>query len=141
MKNSRKLLILLLISLSIMSFQLKDNDPQTLNIRDLPRNAVSIIQEHFPNCQILSITRKQQDNGYRVQFKSNEVIQFDESGQWTYINCHQRPIPLLLIPSQVRNKVAKKYGPQASPTMMCKFKKRLKLRLDNEVEVTLKNWL
>lgn len=134
-----RILILLMVSFSSLSTQAQDKDERkSLNVQDLPRSAVLILENHFNDCKIISITRKTRDNGYRVEFSDKKVIQFSEIGEWTYINCRKTSVPLLLIPSKIRNMIAQKYGPQAFPTMMCKFKQKFKLILDNQIELEMK---
>lgn len=109
-----------------------------IEVEDLPKSAKFIINNHFGAIDISSIVHKEHDKSYLVKFKDGKKIMFDAIGDWIYIDCKNEFIPLLLVPSWIRNQIAKKYGPYTHPVQMSKDKRKIKIKLSNQVELELK---
>lgn len=135
----RRFFILLLVYIIQFSFAVDVTARQRkLEKQDLPKSAQFIIENHFPDSYLCSISLSKKKNEYRVNFSDGVVIFFNAIGDWIYVDCKNKQVPILLIPSWIRNHIAHDFGPYARVVMMEKEKKKIKLKLDNGIEIELK---
>lgn len=134
----KKNIVLLLISLILITFSLEaKNLTGDINIEDIPKSAKFIIDNHFDELEIASITFKEQEKNYLVKFNDGKRILFNAIGDWLMIDCKNEQIPLLLVPSWIRNNIAKKFGPYTYAICISKIKRKVHIKLSNQVELVM----
>ena len=135
----RRIFVLLLVYIILFPYAMTIAARQRkLEKQDLPKSAQFIIENHFPDSYLCSISMFKKKKEYRVNFSDGVVIFFNAIGDWTYVDCKNKQVPILLIPSWIRNHIAKDFGPYVRVVMMEKEKKKIKLKLDNGIEIELK---
>jgi len=88
-------------------------DKYTLNRDVLPQAAREMLNEHFPEAKIGMIKVDKhllKKTDYDVKLINGTKIEFNNAGKWTLVDCKKRAVPQELIPTAIRNYVAKKFG-------------------------------
>lgn len=135
----KKYICLLLMSMCLLSCQTKltqGNDKVT--ITDLPSKAQILLKNHFNAKDVLSVVHKRTNNNFEVSLLGNRKLTFDSKGEWILIDYDKNLIPLALIPSEIRNEIAHKYGNDTHAISMHKTKdKKVEIKLSNQVTIVI----
>ncbi|MBK5721625.1 PepSY-like domain-containing protein [Dysgonomonas sp. Marseille-P4677] len=97
--------ILLILSLFVVSFAFvscDDDDDKKIALTDLPVNAQTFIQTHFPNNEVRLVTKD--NDSYDVYLINGFEIDFDLSGEWDSIDGRGQLVPqsiMELIPANI----------------------------------------
>lgn len=129
----RFFLILIVITLPLRLFSANEVE---VKVEDLPEVSRILLASHFNESKVVKITCNSKKHLYKVSLDKGKSITFNEEGEWVGINCNREPIPYLLIPSHIRNKIAHMYGTQAGATEIRKIKKKVFVMLNNGIEIT-----
>ena len=86
----------------LMAFMLKGHAAtEKLPINSLPVNAISFVQQNFPNRQIASIEKEMTDDSFEVSLNDGTQIDFDNNGNWSAIDCHEAAVPANVVPAAI----------------------------------------
>ena len=86
----------------LAAFMLKSNAANnSLPINSLPVNAIAFVQQNFPDKQIASVEKEMTDNTFEVSLNDGTQIDFDNSGNWSAIDCHTDAVPTNVVPSAI----------------------------------------
>lgn len=103
----------------------------------LPNSAQTILANHFNSPIVKTVTLNTRSNIYSVTLEDGKKLSFDTKGGLTAIDCLGNDIPLLLVPSSIRSKIARKYGYQARAIKMEKKKSLMVIDLNNGVRISI----
>lgn len=104
--RTRILLAALLFGFAHTSFAIEAKD---FNIQTLPTRAQQFIGTYFDDCDIISM-KKNHKKSFQLLSKDGKEFVFDAEGNWVKIDCRDERVPSPLIPSEILNQVAKKFG-------------------------------
>ena len=105
-----------------------------INFDELPLIAKQIIINFFDTDDVITCQRANVGKRYVVRLRNKIKIFFNESGHWISIDCGKQKVPENLIPSKIRNNVAKKYGPYVFVVKIRKLNKnKINILLNNGV--------
>ncbi|MBR4390466.1 MAG: PepSY-like domain-containing protein [Prevotella sp.] len=86
----------------LMAFMLKGHAAtEKLPINSLPVNAMSFVQQNFPNRQIASIEKEMMGDSFEVSLNDGTLIDFDNNGNWDAIDCHSDAVPANVVPAAI----------------------------------------
>ena len=125
-----KKLHLLLMVLLLAAGTAFANHPE-IKVSQLPMASQNFMASHFADATINKMMFLKREGVYKVCFSNNKCILFDKSGEWISVDCHDDAVPLLMIPVEVQNKVAKSYGPGTRITSIKKARKHMDIHLSN----------
>ena len=128
--------LFLLLTTFIFSSQLLSANEVEVTDCELPEVSKILLASHFKDSRIVKIICNPKKHTYKVDLDKGKSIVFNETGEWIGINCKGEPIPFLLIPSHIRNKIAHLYGMQACPIEIRKVKKKIHVMLNNGIELS-----
>ena len=107
MRLFRMMTVLLCCCLfTLQTFANITND-KPITFEDLPMTAQHFIQENFSHITVTraSYNTQMSNRFYEVNLSDNTCLKFDETGQWTTIECQDTTIPDSMIPEQIGNQV------------------------------------
>lgn len=113
------------------------NDDRLVEYKELPTDAKSFIESHFKGEEILHIIHDRDIVGgdYTVSFASGIEVEFNNSGDWTDIDCGKRSVPQALIPQQIADYVAAKH-PNSTITEIKREHGHTEVKLNGGLELT-----
>lgn len=129
----RLFIFLVTFIFSVLSTFAGEND-----LEQLPRVSRVLLSSHFKNNKVIKVTCNKKKRTYKVNFDKGMSIAFDKNGEWTGIDCNREPVPFLLVPSMIRNKVARMYGVQTNVIKLMKTKRKICVYLNNGIQLTFR---
>lgn len=112
------------------------NDDKVIRVDELPQNAQTFIDQHFPKQQIalVKVDKDLLDKKYEVIFTNRNELEFNKNGEWKEVNCKYSEVPAAIIPEFIREDVVKQY-PQAKVWKIERDEKGYEVELDNQEEL------
>lgn len=102
---------------------------------ELPHDAKTFLNVYFSESTIDKVIQKSHTSDYEVKTHDGKEFDFDRTGRWKSVDCNLERVPSLLIPKQILNEVAKRYGPETIIVWISRIKKGYHVELSNGVEV------
>lgn len=87
-------------------------DKYTIKRSELPETAQQMLDEHFPKKKVSMIKVDRhllKKTDYDVKLTDGTVIEFNNKGEWTRVDCKKKPVPEALLTSAVKKSVEKKF--------------------------------
>ena len=109
----KKLLMVLLMVMACIGSASAFIDKYTLNREDLPEEARSFLNEHFPWAKVSMIKVDRhllKKTDYNVKLVNGTKIEFNPKGKWTSIDCKKRSVPEALVTKPIRKYLDKNYA-------------------------------
>ncbi|CRF34182.1 hypothetical protein BRSU_1926 [Brachyspira suanatina] len=126
-----KKLFALLITLTIISNSSAFAD-WVVPVSSLPQNAITFIQQVYPNIQIWMVER---DGGkFEVKLSNGTQIDFLPNGDWHSIDGEYNAVPFSALPANIANTIRNTY-PQAAVIDVEKEWGNYKVKLNNFMEL------
>ncbi|MDE5874302.1 MAG: PepSY-like domain-containing protein [Muribaculaceae bacterium] len=119
----RKLLLIIVVCIVSVGSAHAFIDKYTIKREELPEKAQQMLDEHFPKAKISMIKVDRhllKKTDYDVKLTNGTFIEFNNSGQWTSIDCGKKSVPEAMLHKAIRNYVSKNYD----GNKIVKFKKR-----------------
>lgn len=94
-------------------------DDRPIPVEQLPAAAKAFVKEHFPENAIVyaKIDIEMQKTEYEARLNDGSMVEFDEQGNWTQVECHYKAVPAALVPKAVADYVKAKF-PDIAITMI-----------------------
>lgn len=108
----------------------------SVDVKDLPSNAITFVQENFSDTNIASYEIKNipvVGKGYEVKLNNGVEVGFDENGNWHEIQ-DARGIHANLLPSEIKSYVDQNYK-GTFVTSIEKEKNEIKVDLANDIDL------
>ena len=102
----KKILAALLVVLFFTTSANAQSRKRTIDPDDLPRQAVELIQRHWPSCDIESAYRSNKE--YETLLTDGTLIEFDLKGVWKEMKCTDG-LPVTLVPVNITRYVVDRY--------------------------------
>lgn len=105
------LTMVLLVSLTASAIKLPF-DKYTIKREELPQTAREMLDEHFPKKKVSMIKVDRhllQKTDYDVRLTDGTVIEFNNKGEWTRVDCKRKAVPEALVSGTVRKSVEKRF--------------------------------
>lgn len=87
-------------------------DKYTIKRSELPETAQQMLDEHFPKKKVSMIKVDRhllKKTDYDVKLTDGTVIEFNNKGEWTRVDCKKKAVPEALLTSTVKKSVEKKF--------------------------------
>lgn len=87
-------------------------DKYTIKRSELPETAQQMLDEHFPKKKVSMIKVDRhllKKTDYDVKLTDGTVIEFNNKGEWTRVDCKKKAVPEALLTSAVKKSVEKKF--------------------------------
>ena len=112
------------------------------SVAKLPQKAKNFLNAYYARIDVASVSEDVQSwfesNVYRVILKDGKRIAFDESGNWKEVDGKRAPLPLNLIPAEVRAYVARSF-PRTEVVRMKRNKHRYHVAISNGLQLEFNN--
>lgn len=89
-------------------------DDKPISFAELPANAQSFIQTHYPNSEVTYATmdRDIYSTDYDVRLSCGTKIEFNGEGEWTEVDAHRQAVAREIIPMELQSYVEQNYPSQ-----------------------------
>lgn len=116
------------------------NDDKVIRVDELPQNAQTFIDQHFPKQQIalVKVDKDLLDKKYEVIFTNRNELEFNKNGEWKEVDCKYSEVPAAIIPQQIKESINMKY-PQAKVLEIDRDARGYDVKLDNRLELEYNN--
>lgn len=87
-------------------------DKYTIKRSELPETAQQMLDEHFPKKKVSMIKVDRhllKKTDYDVKLTDGTVIEFNNKGEWTRVDCKKKAVPEALLTFAVKKSVEKKF--------------------------------
>lgn len=128
----------ILLCLSVLFIQSTVNAGNKVRIQfsNLPAKAQQMIAANFDKSKIAVIKKEgRYFSSYDVIFTNGSEIEFNNNGEWEEIDCKRSSVPSNLIPSAIKNYLAKNY-PNVRVVKIEKDRAKIEVELANDLELT-----
>lgn len=135
--KTKSLLKVIFIVCLIFTFAACDNDDddQKITAAELPQRAITFIETHFPDAQIVSVTLDPNSRSrYEVKLNNGFDLDFDQEGEWTEIEGHGQKVPDAIIPERILEYVQTTY-PNAFIEEISKKTDRYEVDLSTDIDL------
>lgn len=105
------LTMVLLVALTASAIKLPF-DKYTIKREELPQTAREMLDEHFPKKKVSMIKVDRhllKKTDYDVRLTDGTVIEFNNKGEWTRVDCKKKAVPEALVGEKVRKSVGKRF--------------------------------
>lgn len=88
------------------------DDERVIGFDSLPTEAQSFVKTHFAEEQVSHVVEDIEliGNEYKVVFASGTKVEFDNSGNWTEVDCHHTAVPAAIVPAAIADYVKSNYA-------------------------------
>lgn len=110
--NTKSFFRSFLVLFAVLTFAAcgNDDDDQKITIDELPQRAITFIETHFPDSQIISVTLDPNSRSrYEVKLNNGFDLDFDQEGEWTEIEGNGQKVPDAIIPEKILEYVQTTY--------------------------------
>lgn len=108
MKKLTIIFATLLLALVSLPASAKD---RIITLGELPVAAQHFVKDHFGTVQISYVKVDEEFFGkdYKVIFVDGSKVEFSKEGDWTEVDCRYRQLPLAIVPTPIRDYVARQF--------------------------------
>lgn len=133
-----KKLFLTLLGIMIFSLSGYAFDKYSINREDLPETAQKFLAEHFPKSKVGMVKTDKhllKKTDYDVKLVNGTKIEFNNTGNWTSVDCKTRRVPDSIIPKTILSYVKKNF-PETFIVKIEKSSTKFEIELSDGVEAT-----
>lgn len=113
-------------------------DKYSVDRSDLPEAAREFISTYFPKAKVGMIKTDKhllKKTDYDVKLVNGTMIEFNNSGKWTSVDCKGKEVPQEIIPKSIRNYVKKNFQ-DVKIVRIEKTTTKYEIGLSDDVELT-----
>lgn len=126
----KKITLLLIAVLCLTSLKLMADKPIT--VEQLPKAALTFLQENFPEQKIILAVKD--GRTYEARLMNGTKVDFNKKGLWKSIDCNLEPVPEHLIPQPILD-YAKANFPNFFITQIDKERYGYEVELNNDINL------
>lgn len=104
--------ILLTVALMACFFSGYAFDKYSVDRNDLPEAAQQFLSEFFPKAKVGMVKTDKhllKKTDYDVKLVNGTMIEFNNAGKWTSVDCKTKEVPEGIVPKKIRNYVKKNF--------------------------------
>lgn len=132
-----KKVTLLFVSLFVLSFSAMAINDKPIQVEEMPKAAQQFIETHFPGLSV-AMAKVELDflsKSYDVIFTNGDKVEFDKKGNWTNIDCKHTQVPIEVVPTIIREYLAKHYPAIGISQIELTDRKGYDVELQNGIEL------